>query len=123
MKKIFLLLLVCAASLVGCKNANEPKEQTLVGKWELTEWRTSEETTYQAWTQQVTRVTFSDDDKFVAEGYFGNGSGRYERNGKYLDFYYGNNTQPDAMFIIDSLSKDELVVIFEFDYYFKFKRQ
>lgn len=68
-------------------------------------------------------MTFSDDDKFVAEGYFGNGSSRYERNGKYLDFYYGNNTQPGAMFIIDSLSKDELVVIFEIDYYFKFKRK
>ena len=119
MKKIFSLLLLCAFIFLGCEKNNQNQAQ-LVGNWKLTEYRTSENSSFQPWQTPETTVTFKEDGLFISHGYFGSGSGSYRLEGTYLRLY--NEEGLIAEFIIESLSSDEIVVIMESDYYFKFKK-
>lgn len=119
MKKLYLLLIVCALSLVGCKNASK-SSNGLDGTWKLVEMRTSEDASYTPWEDEETTFAF-DDDHYTTKGYWGNFGGKYAKSGNELIFYVGS--KPALYMTIDELKEDKLILIYEFDYYFSFKRQ
>ena len=120
MKKFYLLLLVCVLSLVGCKNSSKSSPDGLDGTWKLTEMRTSEDKSYTPWEGDATTFTF-DDDYYTTKGYWGNFGGKYTKNDDELTFYAGS--KPAMYMTIYELKEDKLILIYEFDYYFSFKRQ
>ena len=138
MKKLFLLFVICTATLLGCKNKkDDASNNDLYGTWKLTEMRYYDELDdpndqIYAWKGEETIVTFTSDNRFTTEGYFVYDktglfttiSGTYKQQGQELNFYIDSEASPVMYMTIESLTSTQLLVSYEDSrWYYKFKKQ
>jgi len=94
----------------------------LAGDWQLTGYRSSEDSNFSIWTSTPTTITLTSNGGYTSTGYLGNGSGTYTLAGTYVTVYATGSPSPLAYFSVISLTNDELILQMENDYYFKFNR-
>ena len=109
--------------VAGAPTGGMTLQQKVVGTWKLTAWRDSETSSFVAWQGTNTTFTFTAAGKYTSIGYFGDGYGSYTLNGNRMTFYYADNFEPLASVDIVSASDNEIVILYEQNYYFKFKKQ
>lgn len=92
MKQIKLYLPVLFAALCLCfvacgsDSSDEPSNSDVVGTWVISEV-SADNVTYIDWPYERTSATFNADGTFSGSGYFGKGSGTWEKKGDTIITY------------------------------------
>lgn len=96
MKKIFSLMLLCAACVCVFSSCSKEEEnfdypmEVLYGTWEGTEMKVKDkwiDLTNIFYSQFAFSITFYSDGTYTGKGYFGNGNGTYKAEGDKIYTY------------------------------------
>ena len=85
----FAMVAIVSLSFASCSDddADSPYVSDIVGKWKLTEVKTSASGSYISWPFQATYASFNSDGTYTGRGYFGNGSGTWNLKGNTVTTY------------------------------------
>ena len=105
MNSYFLTIMIASFAFISCSNDDDQYNSAIVGKWKITEVKTSKSGSYIAWPFKTTYALFKSDGTYYGSGYFGAGSGTWAAKGNTINTYvdgklYVSYTLPSFFVVI-----------------------
>ena len=79
--------MIASFAFISCSNDDDQYNSAIVGKWKITEVKTSKSGSYIAWPFKTTYALFKSDGTYYGSGYFGAGSGTWAAKGNTINTY------------------------------------
>ena len=92
---IAFLLVFTAPFFSSCNDdgPDYPEIDLIYGRWKVVNMRQNEDSPWSAWNYEETYLTFNANGQFVAQGYYGTGSGLWNSDKSIISATLNNGTQ------------------------------